>query len=70
MAAVFVIVAKVSAHELDKMTSVKDDHMIEQLPSATADPSFRDTIGLGCRMHPMRRLSVDLFGSPTHSTHC
>ena len=45
MAAVLAIVGKVSAHEPDKMTSVEDDHMIEQLPSATADPSFRDTIG-------------------------
>ena len=44
MVAVFVMLAKASAHEPDKMTSVNDDQMIELLSSATADPSFRETI--------------------------
>ena len=44
MAAIFVVVVEVSAHKPDKMMSVKDDHVIEHLPSAAADPSFRDSI--------------------------
>ena len=44
MAAIFVVVVEVSAHKPDKMMPVKDDHVIEHLPSAAADPSFRDAI--------------------------
>ena len=44
MAAIFVVVVEVSAHKPDKMMPVKDDHVIEHLPSAAADPSFRDSI--------------------------
>jgi hypothetical protein len=44
MAAIFVIVVEVRAHQPDKMLPIKDDHMIEQLPSAAADPSLRDAI--------------------------
>ena len=44
MAAIFVIVVEVRAHQPDKMLPIKDDHMIEQLPSAAADPSLSDTI--------------------------
>ena len=43
MAAIFVVVVEVSAHKPDKMMPVKDDHVIEHLPSAAADPSFRDS---------------------------
>ena len=44
MATIFVIIVEVRAHQPDKMLPIKDDHMIEQLPSAAADPSLRDAI--------------------------
>ena len=44
MAAIFVVVVEVRAYKPDKMLPVKDNHMIEQLPSAAADPSLRDAI--------------------------
>ena len=44
MTAIFVVVAKVRTHKPDKMISVKDDHVIEQLPPAAAYPSLRDAI--------------------------
>ena len=44
MAAIFVIVLEKIAHKPDKMTPVKDDHMVEQFSSAATDPSLRDAI--------------------------
>ena len=60
MAAIFVVVLEVRTHKPDKMIPVKHDHMIEQFPSTTADPSLRDSI--------LPRTSVS--GAAWFDTHC
>jgi hypothetical protein len=51
MAPVFVIIAEVATYEPDKMAPIKDDHVLENLPSATTDPAFRHRIGIHRQLH-------------------
>ena len=44
MASICVVVVEVRAYKPDKMLPAKDNHMIEHLLSAVADPSLRDAI--------------------------
>jgi ABC-type transport system involved in cytochrome bd biosynthesis fused ATPase/permease subunit len=61
MAAIFVVVVEVRAHKPNKMMPVKDDHMIEQLLSAAADPSLRDAVLLSRQLHPIGTIPHKYF---------
>jgi hypothetical protein len=52
----------VVSEQAPEMTFAEDDHVIEKLSSACSHPPLGDRIGHRCRMHPMRRLGVDVFG--------
>ena len=44
MSAIFVVVIDVITHEPEQMSFVQRDHMVQDLSTATPNPSFRDSI--------------------------
>ena len=44
MRSIFVVVTDVLIHQAFQMTSIEDDHMIEQIPAAVANPALCNTV--------------------------
>jgi hypothetical protein len=41
---IFVVVADVLVHQSFQMPFIDNDHMVEQIPAAVANPPFRNTV--------------------------
>jgi len=59
---VAMVVGEVAAEDAAQVPFVHHDHMIQTFPPDASDQSFNIRIGHRWRMHPIRRLSADVFG--------
>jgi len=55
MGSILMVVADVLGHEPFQVSLVQDNHVIEQVSSATTDPTFRDPVLPGCGAQKSRR---------------
>lgn len=57
---IVVMIADVITKEPPQVVFMDCDHMIEKLTAATADPAFRDPVGMSLQMRRMATLRIDV----------
>ena len=62
MRALHVVMSHVLADEFSQVRLAERDDAVEALLFDRTNEPFDEGVGLGCRMHPMRIVSNDIFG--------
>jgi hypothetical protein len=60
MRPVLVIIEQVGRHQPFEMPLIQDDHVVQQVASATSHPALRNAVGMSVQLRRMAMLKFDV----------